>query len=95
MKNTNIENKLLATHISDNANFVAACELGDSAMIISIIEAEMQKHKLFTPGSNKLKNDIISMLQGKDRVPKSVGRNILQFVWYSRLSGTGYAVIKD
>jgi hypothetical protein len=89
-----VENRLLATHISANAEFESACMSGDGKKIMSIVETEMEKNNLFTKGSQKLKSDIIAMLKGKERVPSWLGQNILMFVWNSRMSGTGYAVIK-
>lgn len=87
-----IEDKLLATHISDNPEFEGACLSGNGLMIMEIVEAEMQKNNLYTKGSKKLQNDIIRMLQGKSSVPKNIGQNILFFVWNSRLSGIGLSV---
>lgn len=92
MKNTKIEDRLLATHVSDNSDFEAACLSGNGTQIMSIIESEMKKNNLFTKGSEKLKNDVYRMLQGKEKVPSSVGQNILFFVWNSRMSGIGLAV---
>ena len=92
MKNTKVEDRLLATHVSDNSDFEAACLSGNGTQIMSIIETEMKKNNLFTKGSEKLKNDVYRMLQGKENVPSSVGQNILFFVWNSRMSGIGIAV---
>lgn len=87
-----IEDRLLATHISDNPDFEGACLSGNGLMIMEIIEAEMEKNNLYTKGSKKLQADIINMLQGKSRVPKYVGQNILMFVFNSRLAGIGLSV---
>ena len=87
-----IEDKLLATHIADNPEFEGACMSGNGLMIMEIIEAEMKKNNLYTKGSKKLQSDIIRMLKGQTRVPTYIGRNILMFVWNSRLSGIGLAV---
>ena len=92
MKNVKVEDRLLATHISNNIDFEAACLSGDSKQIMTIVEFEMKKNKLFTKGSEKLKADIQKMLQGKDKVPSSIGENILYFVWNSRMSGIGLGV---
>jgi hypothetical protein len=86
------ENRLLATHISNNEDFTSACEAGNSALIMEIIETEMKKNKLFTKGSEKLKADIIRMLQGREKVSPAVGQNILMFVWNSRAKGVGLGV---
>jgi hypothetical protein len=87
-----IEDRLLATHIADNPNFEAACSSGNSAMIMEIVAAEMEKNNLYTKGAKKLQADIARMLQGKPKVPKHTGLNILMFVWNSRLAGIGLAV---
>jgi hypothetical protein len=87
-----IEDRLLATHISDNPNFEGACMSGNASQILAIVEAEMQKNNLYTAGSKKLQADITRMLQGKTRVSTYVGQNILMFVWNSRLAGIGLAV---
>jgi hypothetical protein len=92
MKTLKAENNLLATHISDNSDFETACLTGDAIKIRSIVITEMEKANLHTKGSNKLRDDIFSMLQGKDKVSTYIGNNILSFVWNSRLSGTGFAV---
>lgn len=86
------EERLLATHISDNKEFENACLTGDADKIMSIIKAEMSEHNLHTKGSIKLHNDILSMTKGKTNIAISIGREILAFVWNSRLSGTGLAV---
>lgn len=87
-----IENKLLATHVSDNENFESACLSGDGTQIMAIIEKEMEKNKLYTKGSKKLRDDVFRMLQGKDKVSTYIGQNILFFIWNSRLAGIGLAV---
>ena len=89
-----IENKLLATHVADNPEFEGACLSGNGLMIMEIVESEMKKNNLYTKGSKKLQEDIIRMLKGQSRVPTYIGRNILMFVWNSRLSGIGLAVVK-
>ena len=83
-----IENDLLATHISNNPEFEKACLSNDAAKILSIINSEMEKHNLYTRGSKKLKADIVRMISTKRKTS-----DILAFVWNSRLSGTGNAVI--
>ena len=87
-----IEDRLLATHISDNPNFENACRSGDGLQIMEIIEVEMKKNNLYTKGSKKLRADIIRMLQGQSKVSEYIGNDILRFVWNSRMSGTGFAV---
>ena len=88
MRTMKVEDRLLATHISNNPEFEAACLDGDADKIIQIVNSEMEVHKLNTKGSNKLKSDIIRMLNTKKHFAQ-----ILMFVWNSRLSGTGDAVI--
>ena len=88
-----IEKGLLASHITNNSDFEKACQSGDGARIIAIVQSEMEKNKLFTKGSKKLYEDILAMLQGREKVSESLGNEILSFVWYSRMSGIGYAVI--
>lgn len=93
-KNTTakIEDRLLATHISNNPEFENACMSGDGRLIMDIIETEMKKNNLYTKGSKKLQADVIRMLQGQPRVSEYTGQNILFFVYNSRLAGTGLAV---
>jgi hypothetical protein len=92
MKNVKVEDRLLATHVSNNKDFETACLTGDGLQIMDIVKTEMEKNKLFTEGSKKLQADILRLLQGKSRVSPSVGQNILMFVWNSRMSGIGLAV---
>ena len=89
-----VEDRLLATYLTESEEFKTACNSGDSQQIMSIIDNEMTKNNLFTKGSMKLKADIIRMLQGKTKVPSYVGQNILYFVYNSRLSGVGLGVLK-
>ena len=88
MRTMKIEDHLLATHISNNPEFEAACLAGDANKVIEIVNREMEEHNLYTKGANKLKSDIIRMLNTKKHFAQ-----ILMFVWNSRLSGTGDAVI--
>jgi hypothetical protein len=83
-----VEDRLLATHISNNPEFEAACLAGDAETIIAIVNHEMEVHSLYTKGANKLKSDITRMLSTRKSFTQ-----ILMFVWNSRLSGTGDAVI--
>jgi peroxiredoxin Q/BCP len=53
----------------------------------------MQEKNLLTPGAKKLRNDVFRMTKGDAKIPAKIGENILFFVWNSRMSGTGYAVI--
>lgn len=93
MKNIQkIEDKLLATHISNNKDFESACLSGNGNQIMSIVENEMKTNNLFTKGAEKLKADILKMLQGKQKVSYTVGQNILYFVWNSRMAGIGLSV---
>lgn len=87
-----IEDSLLATHITNNEDFEAACLTGNVEKIMDIVNSEMEKNNLHTKGSNKLHDDILKMLQGKSTDSANIGSNILFFVWNSRLSGTGFAV---
>ena len=87
-----IEDKLLATHVADNPDFEDACLSGNGLLIMDIVASEMEKNNLHTKGSKKLQEDITRMLRGQSRVPTYIGRNILMFVWNSRLSGIGLAV---
>jgi hypothetical protein len=89
-----VEDRLLATHISKNADFEKACYAGDGSKIMSIVKFEMENNNLYTKGSQKLHDDIYKMLKGKTQVSPSVGTNILFFVYNSLLSGTGHAVTK-
>ena len=92
MKAQNVEQRLLATHVSNNEGFTIACQNGDATMIMSIIDSEMNDNKLFTKGSRKLRDDVFKMTQGKPKVSSTIGNNILSFIWNSRLSGIGLAV---
>ena len=94
MKGNNVEERLLATHISNNKDFEKACLTGDANLIRSIVLSEMEKARLHTKGSNQLRDDIFRMLQGKPKVSSYIGNNILAFVWNSRMSGIGLAVAK-
>lgn len=87
-----IEDRLLATYVSDNPEFESACLSGNGLMIMDIVEAEMKKNNLYTKGSKKLQADIVRMLKGQSKVSKYVGQNILFFVYNSRLAGIGLAV---
>ena len=89
---TKIEDRLLATHIANNADFTNACMTGNASKIKSIIDAEMAANHLYTKGSQKLKADILNMLGGKEKVSSFIGQNVLAFVWNSKLSGIGLAV---
>ena len=86
------EDRLLATHISNNKEFEAACLVGDAAKIMEIVRFEMDHNNLHTKGSKKLHNDILIKTKGQTKVSQKIGQNILEFVWNSRLSGTGLAV---
>lgn len=88
------EDRLLATHISGNTDFTAACQTGNAELIRTIVNQEMEKANLHTKGSNKLRDDIFRMLQNKPVVSTYIGNQVLFFVWNSRLSGTGLAVAK-
>ena len=87
-----IEDRLLATHISDNPKFESACLSGDGLTIMNIVETEMENNNLYTKGSKKLQADIIRMLKGQTKVSTYTGQNILFFVYNSRLAGVGLAV---
>lgn len=87
-----IEDRLLATHVSDNPEFENACLSGNGFQIMEIVEAEMKKNNLYTKGSKKLQADIIRMLEGKSTVSKYIGQNVLFFVYNSRLAGIGLAI---
>ena len=87
-----IEDRLLATHITDNPEFEDACLSGNGSKIIEIVEVEMKKNNLYTKGSKKLQADIIRMLKGQGKVSAHIGRNVLFFAYNSRLAGINLAV---
>lgn len=87
-----IEQRLLATHISDNIDFEEACLTGDAEKILHIASTEMENNNLHTTGAKKLYNDILRMTKGQAKVSIKTGKSILFFVWNSRLSGIGLAV---
>jgi hypothetical protein len=87
-----VEDRLLATYISNNPSFEEACLSGNVSKILQIANQEMEINHLHTPGAIKLYNDIRALTKGKIQVSPKVGENILFFVWNSRLSGTGFAV---
>jgi hypothetical protein len=89
---TKIDSQLLAAHVADNPEFAEACLSGITTQVMSIVEAEMEKNNLFTEGSKKLHDDILSKFRGKETFPPFLGSSILQFVWNSRLAGNGLAV---
>ena len=89
-----VEDRLLATHISNNSKFEKACMDGDGNLIMEIVNSEMEKNNLYTKGSEQLKTDIANFIRGRSKLPSHIGQNILFFVWNSRMSGPGYAVAK-
>jgi hypothetical protein len=82
------EDRLLATHISNNPDFETACSVNDKETIMTIVHYEMEKNGLYTTGAKKLRDDIFRMLNRKKSCI-----DVMFFVWNSRLSGTGDAVI--
>jgi hypothetical protein len=87
------DQSLLATHVVQHPDFETACMNGNASQIMMIIDNVMQEKSLVTPGAKKLRNDVFRMTKGDAKIPKKIGENILFFVWNSRMSGTGYAVI--
>lgn len=87
------DDKLLATYVVKNPEFETACMSGDATKIMTIIDDEMQKNNMTTPGARKLRDDVFMMTRGNARVPAKIGEHILFFVWNSQLSGTGNKVI--
>lgn len=85
---------LLATYVATNPEFETACMTGDATKILSIMDSEMEKQQMFTPGAKKLRDDVFRMTKGHPKVPARIGENILFFVWNSQLSGTGNKVIR-
>lgn len=92
MRSLKIEDKLLATHVSENQEFEIACLTGDATKIMCIIDFEIEKHDLHTKGAKKLHDDVFRMTRGQSKVSAKIGENILFFVWNSRMSGIGLAV---
>lgn len=87
-----IEDRLLATHISNNSEFETACMAGNAEKIMYIVNYEMEHNDLHTAGSKKLQNDILRLTKGQSKISSKIGQNIFFFVWNSRLSGTGFKV---
>ena len=88
------EERILANHIAENEEFKDACMTGDAELIRDIVNSEMEKANLYTKGAIKLRDDIFRKLQNKVKVSVGVGLSIMEFVWNSRLSAAGFAVIK-
>jgi hypothetical protein len=83
-----IENRLIATHVSDNLDFEEACMNNNYVRIIQIFDEEMEENNLFTKGAIKLKDEIKLMI-----AKNKPGTDIMFKVWNARLSGAGFGVI--
>ena len=82
-----IEDRLIATHVSDNPDFEEACVNNKYERIIQIFEEEMESNDLFTKGANKLKDEIQLMI-----IKRKPGTDIMFKVWNARLAGIGLSV---
>lgn len=83
-----IENRLIATHVSNNVDFEEACMTNNYDRIIQIFDEEMEENDLFTKGAIKLKEEVKLMI-----TKHKPGTDILFKVWNARMSGTGFGVI--
>lgn len=83
-----IEDRLIATHVSNNENFEEACMNNNYKLILQIFDEEMEANNLFTKGAKKLRDEIQVMVY-----KHKSGIEIMYRVWNARLAGTGYAVI--
>lgn len=83
-----IEDRLIATHVSNNVDFEEACMTNNYDRIIQIFDEEMEENNLFTKGAIKLKEEIKLMI-----AKNKPGTDIMFKVWNARMSGTGFGVI--
>lgn len=82
---------LIATHVVEHPEFESACFSGDVAKVLEIFDSEVKKNNLDTPGSQKLRKEILYDARGKMKVPAKVGEKIFFHIWYAQASGTGFA----
>lgn len=87
------EERILANHIAENKGFENACITGNAESIRSIVTSEMEKANLYTEGASKLRDTVFRLLQGKPKVSMRVGLSVMEFIWNSRLSAAGLAVV--
>lgn len=83
-----IENRLIATHVSNNLDFEEACLNNNYDRIIQIFDEEMEENDLFTKGAIKLKEEVKVMI-----TKRKPGTDIMFKVWNARMSGAGLGVI--
>lgn len=83
-----IEDRLIATHVSNNVDFEEACVNNNYNRILQIFDEEMETNNLSTKGAKKLKDEIQLMIY-----KHKSGTEIMFKVWNARLAGTGNAVI--
>ena len=83
-----IEDRLIATHVSNTEKFEEACMNNNYELILQIFDEEMKLNNLFTRGTKKLRDEIQLMIY-----KHKSGTEIMFKVWNARLAGTGNAVI--
>ena len=82
-----IEDRLIATHVSENPDFEEACLTNNYKKIIQIFDDEMNANNLFTKGANKLKEEIQLMI-----FKRRPGTDIMFKVWNARMAAIGLGV---
>ena len=85
--------RLIAKHVCDHPEFESACMTGDATKIMSIIDSEMKKNDLYTPGAQKFRDDVMRMTRGRGKVPAKIGEQILFFAWNAQASALGFKAV--
>ena len=81
--------RILADKLLSNPEFETACLSGDANKIMAIVDEEMEKNNLFTPGAKKVRFEIMRMIQGRTRLSSRVGQEIYAFAWYAKGQSMG------
>lgn len=80
---------ILAYHVMMNPEANTALENRDAASLIAIIDAEMEKNELYTPGAQAFRSNVVKMTAGLETIPYALRERVARYIGDSYLKAAG------
>ncbi len=80
---------ILAYHVMMNPDTNLALENRDGAALVAIIDQEMEKNDLYTPGAQTFRKTVLQLTAGMDIIPYALRNRVAQYIGDSYLKAAG------
>ena len=80
---------ILAYHVMLNPDANTALETRDAKTLLAVVDAEMEKNDLYTPGAQTFRKNVVQMTGGMDVIPYALRDRVARYIGDSYLKAAG------